>query len=131
METFLLVRPLPYSFLTDDRQERVRGLPSKIVHRGKLGAANHARNYFIELNNQGISTEGWIVSIWMANGKQYGSPEPMFYFADDPQMFAEWFQKLLRDTSNVLLMDQVHIWIPPQPFDTILNWKFVPTQLLP
>ena len=131
METFLLVRPLPYSFLTDDRQQRVRGPPSKIVQRGQLGAANHARNYFIELNNQGISTEGWIVSIWMANGKQYGSPEPMFYFADDPQMFAEWFQKLLRDTSNVLLMDQVHIWIPPQPFDTVLNWKFVPTQLLP
>lgn len=130
METFLLVRPLPYSFLTDDRQQRVREPPSKIVQRGKLGAANHARNYFIELNNQGISTEGWIVSIWMANGKQYGSPEPMFYFADDPQMFAEWFQKLLRDTSNVLLMDQVHVWIPPQPFDTVLNWKFVPQQLL-
>lgn len=130
METFLLVRPLPYSFLTDDRQQRVREPPSKIVQRGKLGAANHARNYFIELNNQEISTEGWIVSIWMANGKQYGSPEPMFYFADDPQMFAEWFQKLLRDTSNVLLMDQVHVWIPPQPFDTVLNWKFVPQQLL-
>jgi len=130
METFLLVRPLPYTFLTDERQERVRGPPSKIVRRGKLGAAIHARNYFIELNNQGISTEDWIVSIWMANGKQYGVPEPMFYFADDPQMFAEWFQKLLKDTSNVLLIDQVHIWIPPQPFDTVLNWKFVPQQLL-
>ena len=129
LKTFLLVRPLPYTFLPDDFQERVRGPPSKIVYRGKLGAANHARNYFIELDNQGISTEDWIVSIWMANGKQYGSPEPMFYQADDPQMFAEWFQKLLRDTSNVLLMDQVHIWIPPQPFDTVLNWKFVPQQL--
>ena len=87
-------------FLTDERQQRVRGPPSKIVRRGKLGAANHARNYFIELNNQGISTEGWMVSVWMANGKQYGSPEPMFYFADDPQMFAEWFQNY----SETLLM---------------------------
>ena len=124
------IRSLRYSFLTDDKQQRVRGPPSKIIRRGKLGAANHARNYFIELHNQEISTENWIVSIWMANGKQYGAPEPMFYFADDPKTFAEWFQNLLRDTSNHLLMEQVHIWIPPQPFDTVLNWKLVPLELL-
>ena len=124
------IRSLRYSFLTDDKQERVRGPPSKIIHRGKLGAANHARNYFIELNNQGISTGNWIVSIWMANGKQYGAPEPLFYQTDEALSFAEWFQTLLRDTSNVFLMEQVHIWIPPQPFDTVLNWKLVPLELL-
>jgi len=124
------LRSLGYSFLTDDKQQRVRGPPSKIIHRGKLGAANHARNYFIELNNQDISTENWIVSIWMADGKQYGVLEPLFYQTDDPKTFAEWFQTLLRDTSNVFLMEQVHIWIPPQPFDTVLNWKLVPLELL-
>ena len=123
-----LVRKLKYSLLTDDKQERVRGPPTKIIHRGKLGAANHTRNYFIELHNQEISTENWLVSIWMANGKQYGVPEPMFYQCEDPKSFAEWFQKLLRDKSNVFLMDQVHIWIPAQPFDSLLNWKFVPQQ---
>jgi len=124
------IRSLGYSFLTDDKQKRVRGPPSKIIHRGKLGAANHARNYFIDLNNQDISTENWIVSIWMADGKQYGVLEPLFYQTDDPKTFAEWFQTLLRDTSNVFLMEQVHIWIPPQPFDTVLNWKLVPLELL-
>lgn len=125
----LLVRKLKYSLLTDDKQERVRGPPSKIIHRGKLGAANHTRNYFIELHNQEITTENWLVSIWMANGKQYGVPEPMFYQCDDSKRFAAWFQKLSREQYAGSMMDQVHIWIPAQPFDSLLNWEFVPRQL--
>lgn len=137
-----IVRKLKYSLLTDDKQERVRGPPSKIIHRGKIdmsqgeyngriipSAANHTRNYFIELHNQEITTENWLVSIWMANGKQYGVPEPMFYQCDDPKRFAAWFQKLSREQYAGSMMDQVHIWIPAQPFDSLLNWEFVPRQL--
>jgi hypothetical protein len=123
-----LVRNYTVLHLNPKYQLLVTQPPSVVIKRGKEGVLSAASTYFKNLEQ---NINDWIFAIYVSGGTQYGIPEPTFYLAETPEDAAEWFTALLKsDHSNRLLMDQVRIWIPPQPFDTLLNWKFVPQQLL-
>jgi hypothetical protein len=123
-----LVRNYTVLHLNPKYQLLVTQPPSVVIKRGKEGVLSAASTYFKNLEQ---NINDWIFAIYVSGGTQYGIPEPTFYRASTPEDAAKWFTSLLKsDHSNRLLMDQVRIWIPPQPFDTLLNWKFVPQQLL-
>lgn len=124
-----LVRNYTVRQLTPQYQLLVPKPPSVVIQRGKEGVLSAASTYFRDLERQGVSNiNDWIFAVYLSGGTQHMET---FYRASTPEDAAEWFTALLKsDHSNRLLMDQVRIWIPPQPFDTLLNWKFVPQELL-
>lgn len=124
-----LVRNYTVFHLNPEYQLLITQPPSVVIQRGKEGVLSAANTYFRDLERQGVSNiNDWIFAVYYFGGTQHMET---FYQAETPEKAAEWFTALLKsDHSNRLLMDQVRIWIPPQPFDTLLNWKFVPQQLL-
>lgn len=124
-----LVRKYTVPLLSPEYKLLITQPPSVVIKRGKEGVLTEASNYFRNLEEQGASNiYDWIFAVYISGGTQHMET---FYQADTPEKAAKWFTELLKsDPSNRLLMDQVRIWIPPQPFDTLLNWKFVPKQLL-